>query len=116
MINETKIQITLISAENDFKNLQPAWNRLLESALDSNIFLSHQWLYSWWMAYSVKAELFIIIAKINTELVGIAPLMIKQEKKFGLTYKALFFIGDGTYETDHMNFIIHKDYFRLCCC
>ena len=104
------MKIKIITNVDDFRNLESSWHRLLEISVDKNIFLSHSWLYTWWIAYKIEAELHIILVKANDEVIAIAPLMIMSDRRFGFLYRSLYFIGDGTFETDHMNFIIHRDY------
>jgi CelD/BcsL family acetyltransferase involved in cellulose biosynthesis len=80
-------------------------------SVSANTFLTFEWLSAWWTSYQIKAELFLIVIEDDDgKLMGIAPLVIKQVRKYGLVFRALYFLGDGTFETDHMNFIARIDF------
>lgn len=98
--------VRVICDENGFAALEGPWNALVERAADANTFLTHQWLYTWWAAYRPKADLRIVVAEREGRLHGIAPMMLTREGGLGRAVRRLRFVGDGTSETDHMNFIV----------
>lgn len=103
------LQTSIATDDDAFAALEERWSRLLERATDRNTFLSHEWLYTWWTAYRPAAELRIVLAERDGELVGIAPTMIEVRRRAGIPFRVLRFIGDGTFETDHMNFLVDRD-------
>lgn len=102
----TSISITTVSTDVDFEHLAPRWDDLFCRAADANPFLSHDWLYGWWSSYRPAAALQILLAWEGEKLVGIAPMMLARERFHGLPLRVLRFVGDGTWETDHMNFLV----------
>jgi CelD/BcsL family acetyltransferase involved in cellulose biosynthesis len=52
----------------------------------------------------------LILAEHDGRLVGIAPLMLAHEWRFGLPVRVLRFVGDGTAETDHVTFVLDRQY------
>ena len=99
----------IISTVEEFTALGGVWDELVTSAVDQNTFLTHAWLHSWWSAYQPSASLRIVLAEQRGRLVGIAPMMVQREGGLGRLLRRLRFVGDGTSETDHMNFIVRAD-------
>ena len=92
-----------------FAALQPQWSRLVERAANASTFLTPDWLLSWWEAYQPAARLQILVAWRGDELMGVAPVMIAREKRLGMPLRCLRFVGDGSSETDHMDFVLRAD-------
>lgn len=91
------IHIDTLEALNALKE---EWNTLLTNCKDKNIFLTHEWITTWWEYFSERRDLFILLVKENERLIGIAPLM--------LTLKKIEFIG--TPLSDYCDFIIEKEH------
>jgi len=98
--------IRVIREESGFAALENDWDLLAKNAVDANTFLTHQWLYTWWITYRPKADLRVVVVEGEGRLRGIAPMMLTREGGLGRAVRRLRFVGDGTSETDHMNFIV----------
>lgn len=98
--------VRVIREGGDFAALEDQWDLLVDRAADANTFLTHQWLYTWWTAYRPKADLRLVVAEKEGRLSGIAPMMLTREGGLGRALRRLRFVGDGTSETDHMNFVV----------
>jgi CelD/BcsL family acetyltransferase involved in cellulose biosynthesis len=94
------IKIKEVSSAKDFANLNYDWNELLKKSKSDNIFLTHQWVSTWWKYFGKGRELKIIVAEENSELIGIAPFML--EKFYFL--KQISFIGVP--HSDYHDFIL----------
>lgn len=86
--------------------LKSEWNNLLERSETNIIFLTFEWIISWWRCFGKGNELFILLVKDNEKLVGIAPLMITT-LNLGIKIKKIEFIG--TPLSNYCDFIISKD-------
>ena len=104
-----RLSTSIVSDDVGFAALRRRWDALLVQAVDANTFLGFQWLHSWWVSYRVPAELRLVLAEDGNELVGIAPMMIRTVRRFGKAFRVLLFVGDGTWETDHMNLVLRRD-------
>jgi len=94
--------IDVISSEDEFFALREQWNAINESSLKGNVFVSWEWLYTWWETYQKqgKRSLYILrCTNINNELLGIAPFqIINNYKKYFPNNRQLILLGTG--ETD----------------
>jgi CelD/BcsL family acetyltransferase involved in cellulose biosynthesis len=97
------------------QNLEMEWRDLLNESLTNTIFLTWEWITSWWNVFKNQSKLFVIAIRDNDgRLVGIAPLMIRKRQFYGFPVQELTFIGIGL--ADRQDFIIsqkHPDVFDV---
>lgn len=67
---------------SDFEALESDWNDLLEKSDTKNIFLTFEWLFTWWRYFGNQYLLFLIAVYDGGQILGIAPLMISKELGF----------------------------------
>lgn len=101
------IQVVHIKDIKAFKALREAWNLLLQKNPHRDAFLTWEWLYAWWKIYRKQRELWLITTWISNELVGVAPLMLEERRKYGLRMRALCSLG--TPDMDVGGFIVRDD-------
>jgi len=93
----------------EFDSLRDYWNAVLErnSLGDNNIFLTWEWLSTWWKYFGKGRKLLILTVKDNKEILAIAPLMLSEYKllRFG-NLRRIEFLGNP--HSDYHNFIITK--------
>lgn len=109
MTGQPAYRVRIVSDSAEFAALRPAWKSLVSHAAEANTFKTWEWLNSWWEAYRPANALRLILIERSDRLVGIAPMMTGRESRYGIPFKALRFVGDGTYETDHIGFLLDKD-------
>lgn len=98
------MKVELITKFEDFLHLEDAWNNLLEKSQNDIVFLRHEWFRCWWEAFGKNKTLFIVLLKNEeSEIIGIAPLMISKDKLRGLPVRKLSFIRDDN--AAHVDFI-----------
>lgn len=108
------VEISEIITDSDFLKLRDDWNRLLNQSNNDTIFITWEWLYTWWKTFGQTGsrQLFIIIVREKGELVGIAPFIKRQIKAFGIVNRTrLELLGTGEDEKDevcsnYMDFIV----------
>ncbi len=64
-----------------FRTLRDTWNTLLKGNPDNHIFLTWEWLFSWWQYHNTDKKLRIILVKDNGKVIAIAPMMQSRERK-----------------------------------
>jgi len=101
------MRIVELRCEAEFANLRTEWDALLAASESDTIFLTWEWLSAWWTAYGTPGDLRILLAydDANT-LRGFAPLRAQSIRKYGQSFSALTFVGDGSNDSDYLDFIV----------
>ena len=100
------MRIERISTDKEFGALEREWNALVQRSPAETVFLTWEWLSSWWSAYGKGKELFVLLARdASGELQGIAPLYLERSGRTRL----LKFLGDGTYDSDYLDFVVARE-------
>lgn len=90
--------------------LSDEWNELLVQTHSNHIFLTEQWVSTWWAVYGSGNRLHVLVARDeNRRLVGIAPLQrIRRLPLAGpLAFDLIQFIGfGGDVTAEYLDFII----------
>ena len=60
--------------------LQGDWERVLALSANTNVFLTFEWLTTWWRNFKGGRELWVIVAERNSEVIGIAPLAVSRNR------------------------------------
>jgi CelD/BcsL family acetyltransferase involved in cellulose biosynthesis len=81
----------LIRDPSGFERLAPEWDDLYARCSPSNPCVSHAWASACWDAQRDQVELFVVTARRDGRLVGLAPL--RRERYLGL--RRLTFLGRG---------------------
>ena len=106
--------MSCVTRSSDFRRLQHDWRQLHGSLNHTTPFNSWEWLFSWWQAYGEGKELRICEWRSGGALVGIAPLCLVHESVgIGPKYKVIRFIGDGSHDSDYLDFIILPEFFSV---
>src|SRR5512141_1051763 len=86
-----------------FRALEAEWQQLLLDDPSHTIFQTFSWLLSWWEVFGIDRELYLLAARIDGEIVAIAPLMRHSFTRHGRTQKVIEFIG--TPDADYADII-----------
>ena len=90
-----------------WESLKPIWNGLLDASTAATTFLTWEWLTAWWSAYGSPDDLRILTASDDSGIIrGIAPLRRETIRRYGQKFCTLAFIGDGSNDSDYLDFII----------
>lgn len=91
---------------NNVLSLKDDWQRLEAIAVDVSYFSTFRYVTDWWSAYASDSsvEPYIVVAIVDSKIVGIAPLQIKTYKTRLSDYKELQFAHGGG---DHANLLIN---------
>ncbi len=96
-------EITKIETLEDFRALEAAWGHLVAETSHTTVYESFAWLHSWWQSFGPLHRLYLLVIRTGDQLVGIAPLMLTDNRSFGFRRTALRFMG--TPEADYCDFI-----------
>lgn len=91
LVSATEHQTRLCQNLHDLPLGRASWSRLHKQSETRSIFLTWDWLSTWWECYGADAELYTFAVLRNDELVGIAPLQLRRDD--GL--RVVEFLGTG---------------------
>ena len=74
-----KFRIEKMSSQ-EWAQFRKPWNQLLKKSRNPQPFLTWEWMWSWWCAFSNQSKSLILKILNGTELLGIAPLCIKRNE------------------------------------
>jgi CelD/BcsL family acetyltransferase involved in cellulose biosynthesis len=95
LCTETKVEI--ITDSEGLAKLQSDWTFLLQNSDSNSIFLTWEWMSTWWDLYGDGYRLNLIaIRNSENKLIGIAPFKVARRRYFGICRRdVLEFIGAG---------------------
>lgn len=108
-----ELSVETISDYRSFLELETSWNRLVEEAKIDHPFVSHEWMRTWWESFGSGKTLHTLVVKAGGEPVAIAPLMLSEERIYGLKMRCVQSIHNE--HTPRFEFIIgrqSKDAYR----
>lgn len=97
------MSLQIITNNQQFSNLGPAWNALTQKPLQS-----FEWHYSWWQNFSEGRALRIYTFELGGQVVGIAPFYVDS----WLGQSKMRFIASGSTCTDYADIICQPRFKR----
>lgn len=102
--------VRLIESKEEFLRLKDEWTVLLNKMDSPCIFLTWEWMYTWWDHYlsgDKSCHLFILlISDQNSNLVGILPAYLRTCSIIPcIQYKRMRFLGSETESPDYLDII-----------
>lgn len=90
--------------------LRPEWQQLLQASAADCLFLTWEWLATWWKHLSQGRRLHVLAVRRGSDLVGIAPLALRPPQPGRLLpFRALEFMGMGDIGSDYLDVIARQD-------
>lgn len=89
--------LTRLANLSEIRRLKPEWDDLLKRTSNTSIFMTWEWLATWWEVYGKGHELWWLTVKDeNKKLIASAPLYLrKHQNGLFLPHRELRFIGTG---------------------
>jgi CelD/BcsL family acetyltransferase involved in cellulose biosynthesis len=105
------LSIKKVNTQNEFSKLKGDWNTLLKKSKSDTVFLTWEWMYTWWECFQENKHLSILtVYDENENLVGIAPLCMDKKKIGGIpVLNYIKFLGTMPISSDHLDFILYQD-------
>lgn len=103
------MRLELIDDVGRFHALREEWNALLERSAADCLFLTWEWLYTWWKHLAAGRRLHLLVVRDGDGLAAIAPLT-RRPAALGrlLPFPALEFLGTGNVGSDYLDVILRR--------
>lgn len=93
----------------DFEKLRQEWTSLLEANASNSLFLTWEWLYTWWKHLGGQRTLRILALRRDGELIAIAPFAVRHPMPGRLfPFNLLEFLGTGSVGSDYLDLVIRR--------
>lgn len=103
------MKIKCVQNYENFKRLKKEWNELLTKIHNKNIFLTYEWMITWYQYYGRKSKLYILLFYKNDQIVGIMPFYYYYNR-FLFAKKIVIMELLGSRTSDHLDFILMREY------
>jgi CelD/BcsL family acetyltransferase involved in cellulose biosynthesis len=101
--------LEVINTEERFKEIREEWMELLAHSSSDCIFLTWEWLYTWWKHLAGGSQLHILVVRSGEDVIAIAPLASPSTKLIRLArINALEFLGTGSVGSDYLDIIARR--------
>jgi CelD/BcsL family acetyltransferase involved in cellulose biosynthesis len=92
-----------------FAELREEWAELLQSSDSDCLFLSWEWLFTWWKHLAGDRQLSILAVRCDGELAAVAPCALRRPSLFHRRpLPALEFLGSGLVGSDYLDVIVRR--------
>lgn len=108
-VSELVTKVEKIEDTIGFDKLRAEWNELVEASASPCLFLTWEWLFTWWKHLGEDRRLHLVTVRADRELIAIAPLALRPPRFTRLVpFQALEFLGSGIIGSDYLDFIIRQ--------
>jgi len=105
----SRFAIDIVESAAAFVMLRDEWNELLSRSRSDCLFLTWEWLHTWWKYLGQNTRLHIITVRAGGRLMAIAPLTLTRAGVGVLGVPMLEFAGTGIIGSDYLDFIVSEE-------
>jgi len=98
---DSPLQVRVLQTGAELERLRDEWNELLSESSADCLFLSWEWMTSWWRQLGNDRTLHVIEVRERNRLVGLAP--------FTILHGRVEFMGTGTVGSDYLDLIVRRE-------
>jgi CelD/BcsL family acetyltransferase involved in cellulose biosynthesis len=99
------MKLQTIESFDQFQELRSEWNTLLRSSASNCVFLTHEWLSTWWKHLSEGRRLSIVTLRDGGELIGILPVAERRAQLTRMMPRVFEFLGSGVIGSDYLDVV-----------
>ncbi|PYM18508.1 MAG: hypothetical protein DMD81_05805 [Candidatus Rokuibacteriota bacterium] len=101
------ISVDVVTAPSAFLAMRQEWDDLLHASRSDSIFLTWEWLATWWKHLGAPRRLSLITLRRQGGLIGVAPLAVSPPALSRLiAFHRLEFLGTGSVGSDYLDVIV----------
>jgi len=102
-------RVVTIETVSRFASLRKEWSSLLQESDADCLFLTWEWLYTWWKHLAADRQLHLLTVRRDGKLLAIAPFAVRPPRPERLLpCKALEFLGTGAVGSDYLDLIVRR--------
>jgi CelD/BcsL family acetyltransferase involved in cellulose biosynthesis len=111
------VNVSVITSWTELEQLKPVWNQLLFRSRATSIFLTWEWLETWYNAIDRKVDLYVVTVRDDSGLlVGIAPFYRAQLRFLKVfQYRTLRYVADTATGAEYADWIADPDREETVC-
>jgi CelD/BcsL family acetyltransferase involved in cellulose biosynthesis len=103
---DSNMAVELVSDYEHLVGLRLEWEALLAKSGADHPFMSHDWICAWWESFGAGKILYVVLVRSAGNLIAAAPLMLSEERMFGLRMRRLGSIYNP--HTPRFDFIVAR--------
>ncbi len=104
-----EVRVDRIQGRSGFRDLRQSWDSLLDESAADNMFLTWEWLYSWFEHLRRDEELAIFRLSCGSETIGLLPLLLRSRlADRALGVRSADFLGMRAAGSDYLDAIIRR--------
>lgn len=101
--------IESVTTRDGFERLAAEWRELQRRSASRCLFLTWEWLFTWWKHLSAARRLMILVVRRHGRVVAIAPLAIRPASASRLLpFRAVELLGTGSVGSDYLDLIVER--------
>jgi CelD/BcsL family acetyltransferase involved in cellulose biosynthesis len=105
----TRFQIDVLTRPEEFVALRGEWTELLDDSAANTLFLTWEWLHTWWTHLGGDRRLSLITVRSAGRLLAIAPLAQHSWRPSALQFvPQLELLGSGDVGSDYLDLIVRR--------
>lgn len=107
--DSSPLSVDRITEQSAFDSLRPEWNELLQSSDSDCLFLTWEWISTWWKHLGTSGRLIVFTIRSGPQLVAIAAFRLHPANLLqGRPFPALEFLGSGHAGSDYLDLIARR--------
>lgn len=106
------VGMELLTSSEQLYALQTEWDALVEESTSPSIFLTWEWISTWWEVFGTDLRPWILVARDRGtgDLLGIAPFLLRQHPLPSGPWRELSLWGSTVAAGDHLNVLVRRGY------
>src|SRR2546427_11808932 len=77
----TGVSVEMVHGTEDLMGMREEWSDLLTESATDCVFLTWEWLTTWWRHLAGERKLFVLAVRQRGLLLAIAPLVVRPDRK-----------------------------------
>lgn len=105
------VRVREIGTLEGLESLRPSWNALLLQSPEPVVYLTYEWLSTWWRCFRTpRRELCVLAVTADDDLIGIAPMVRTRARVLGVPYAKIEFLSMMRYALSPTNVSASLDF------